>query len=53
MSNIKKFDLIDTVIPVIDNSVEASKRIEDDLGLVFMMEVTPLSQQEMIIFMER
>ena len=36
ISNIKKFDLIDTVIPVIDNSVEASKRIVDDLDLVFI-----------------
>ena len=36
MNNIKKFDLIDTVIPVIDNSVEASKKIEDDLDLVFI-----------------
>jgi predicted O-methyltransferase YrrM len=36
ISNIKKFGLIDTVIPVIDNSVEASKKIEDDLDLVFI-----------------
>ena len=36
ISNIKKFDLVDTVIPVVDSSVEASKRIEDDLDLVFI-----------------
>ena len=33
-----------------DSSVEASKRIEDDLDLVLLMEVTLLSQQETIIF---
>ena len=36
IENIKKSGLIETVIPIIDNSVTASKKLEDDIDLIFI-----------------